>query len=128
MNNKKLGVGFLGAGDVSNLHGEAVIANGNAKLIGLWNRTGSKGIERAKQFSCKFYKEPADLVKDPEVDVVFVSLIIALGGIGALMSPWLIGSIFKISNLFTGLLVCVLFIFIEVVLLILLSRIKVKNE
>jgi fucose permease len=58
----------------------------------------------------------------------FISLIIAVGGIGALMAPWVVGSIFKISNLFTGLLLCVLFIFIVVVLLILLSRHKMKNE
>lgn len=57
----------------------------------------------------------------------FVSIIIAVGGIGALISPWMIGSIFKISSLFIGLLVCVLFIFIEVILIIILSRYKVKN-
>ena len=72
MNNNKIGVGFLGAGDISNLHGEAVSANDKAKLIGSWDRTESRAIERAKQFSCKFYKEPLDLVNDPEVDVVFV--------------------------------------------------------
>jgi len=65
--------------------------------------------------------------KDKRRDA-FVSLIIASGGIGALMAPWIIGSIFKISNLFIGLLVCVLFIFIEAILLIFLSRYKVKNE
>jgi fucose permease len=58
----------------------------------------------------------------------FISLIIAVGGIGALMAPWVVGSIFKISNLLTGLLACVLFIFIAVILLILLSRHKMKNE
>lgn len=57
----------------------------------------------------------------------FVSIIIAVGGIGALIAPWIIGSIFKISSLFIGLLVCVLFIFIEVILIIFLSRYKVKN-
>jgi fucose permease len=58
----------------------------------------------------------------------FASIIIAIGGIGALISPWIIGSIFKISSLFTGLLICVLFIFIEVVLLIFLSGHKAKNQ
>lgn len=58
----------------------------------------------------------------------FISLIIAVGGIGALMAPWVVGSIFKISNLFTGLLACVLFIFIAVILLVLLSRHKINNE
>ncbi|MHB8278436.1 MAG: Gfo/Idh/MocA family protein [Candidatus Humimicrobiaceae bacterium] len=72
MENKKIGIGFLGAGGISIIHGEAVKANEKAKLIGIWNRTESRGIEGAKQFSCKFYKEPSDLVSDPEVDVVFV--------------------------------------------------------
>jgi len=57
----------------------------------------------------------------------FVSILIAVGGFGALIAPWIIGSIFKISSLFTGLLVCVLFIFIEVVILLFLSRNKVKD-
>jgi len=56
-----------------------------------------------------------------------VSIIIAVGGVGALAAPWIIGSIFKISSLFTGLLVSVLFIFIEVILIIILSRQKIKN-
>jgi len=58
----------------------------------------------------------------------FISLIIAVGSVGALMAPWVVGSIFKISNLLTGLLASVLFIFITVILLIIISRYKIKNE
>lgn len=65
--------------------------------------------------------------KSDEKKDFFVSMIIAFGGIGALIAPWVIGSIFKISNLFIGLLICVLFIFVEAILLISLSRLKVKN-
>lgn len=65
--------------------------------------------------------------KDKRRDT-FVSIIIALGGTGALMAPWIIGSIFKISSLFIGLLVCILFIFIEVILLIFLSIHKEENQ
>jgi predicted dehydrogenase len=72
MAEKKLGVGFIGAGGISIIHGEAIKANKNTKLIGLWNRTQSRAEERAEQFSCKSYKEPQDLVNDPEIDVVFV--------------------------------------------------------
>lgn len=70
--NNKIGVGFFGAGGVSIIHGEAVKANDKSKLIGIWNRTESRGIERAEQFSCKFYKKPMDLVNDPEIDAVFI--------------------------------------------------------
>jgi predicted dehydrogenase len=72
MADKKLGVGFIGAGGISINHGEAVSTNNKARLVGIWNRTESRGIERAKQFSCRPYKKPQDLVNDPEVDAVFV--------------------------------------------------------
>jgi predicted dehydrogenase len=72
MAEKKIGVGFIGAGGISIVHGEAIKANKNAKLVGVWNRTQSRAEERAKQFSCKVYKEPQDLVNDPEIDAVFI--------------------------------------------------------
>ncbi len=72
MAEKKLGVGFIGTGGISIIHGEAVMANSKSQLVGVWNRTRSRAEERAQQFSCKVYKEPQDLVNDPEVDVVFI--------------------------------------------------------
>jgi len=72
MAGKKIGVGFIGAGGISIVHGEAIRANKNAKLVGIWNRTRSRAEERAQQFSCKTYKEPYDLVNDPEIDAVFI--------------------------------------------------------
>ncbi|MBN1299400.1 MAG: Gfo/Idh/MocA family oxidoreductase [Actinobacteria bacterium] len=72
MTKKKIGIGFIGAGGISIIHGEAVTANNRAKLVGIWNRTESRGIERAKQFSCKTYKTPEELVSDPEIDAVFI--------------------------------------------------------
>ena len=58
----------------------------------------------------------------------FVSLIISFGGIGALMAPWIVGRIFKVSNLFIGLLSCALFMLIEIILLLFLQRsLRLKN-
>ncbi len=57
----------------------------------------------------------------------FVSFIVSIGGIGALMAPWMVGSIFKRSSLFFGLLACVIFMFIEIILLLFLSKIKPAN-
>ena len=34
-----IGVGFLGAGDISVLHARAVVRAHGAKLVGLWNRS-----------------------------------------------------------------------------------------
>jgi len=72
MHPKKLGIGFLGAGGISIIHGKAVTLNNKAKLVGIWNRTESRGEERARQFSCKFFKDAYELVSNPEVDAVFV--------------------------------------------------------
>jgi predicted dehydrogenase len=72
MSKTQLGVGFIGAGDVSILHGNALSRNPEARLIGIWNRTQERGLERARQFACRCYETPEQLVSDPEIDAVFV--------------------------------------------------------
>ena len=69
---KKLGIAFIGSGDIANLHAEAIDELAGADLVGLWNRTADKGIEKAKQFGCKFFSTVEDLLNDPAVDAVFV--------------------------------------------------------
>jgi predicted dehydrogenase len=72
MKKTQLGVGFIGAGDVSILHGNAVSRNPEARLVGIWNRTRERGLERARQFNCRCYETPEQLVSDPEIQAVFV--------------------------------------------------------
>jgi predicted dehydrogenase len=67
-----IGVGFVGAGDISVLHAAAVRKCPGARLVGLWNRNQDRANQRAGEFGCKTYKTPADLVADPAVDAVFV--------------------------------------------------------
>lgn len=67
-----IGVGFIGAGDISILHAAAVKKCPGAKLVGLWNRNQDRANERAKQFGCKNYATPEALVNDPAIDAVFV--------------------------------------------------------
>ena len=69
---KKLGIALIGAGDIANLHAEAINELVSCELIGLWNRTADKGIEKAKQFGCKFFPTVEELLADPQVDAVFV--------------------------------------------------------
>ncbi len=69
---KEIGIGFLGAGDVSVLHAQAVGRCSGARLVGLWNRTPQRGAERATEFGCHFFETPEALVSDPRVDAVFV--------------------------------------------------------
>lgn len=70
--NKPVGIGFIGAGEISILHAKAVKSVPEARLIGLWNRTQSRAVERAQMYACRRYETPEDLVKDPEIDAVFV--------------------------------------------------------
>jgi predicted dehydrogenase len=67
-----IGVGFIGAGDISILHAQAVKKCPGAKLVGLWNRNQDRAKERAAQFGCKNYPTPDALVNDPAIDAVFV--------------------------------------------------------
>jgi predicted dehydrogenase len=67
-----IGVGLLGAGDISVLHARAVHKSPGAKLIGLWNRSQDRARHRATEFGCKNYASPEELVHDPAIDAVFV--------------------------------------------------------
>ncbi len=69
---KPIGVGFIGAGDVSVLHARAVRKCPGAKLIGLWNRSPERAQQRAQEFNCRVYATPEELVADPAIDAVFV--------------------------------------------------------
>lgn len=72
VNKETIGVGFIGAGDISILHAAAVKKCPGAKLVGLWNRSQDRAKERAANFGCKNYATPDELVKDPAIDAVFV--------------------------------------------------------
>lgn len=67
-----IGVGFIGAGDISILHAAAVKKCPGAKLVGLWNRNQDRAKQRASEFGCLNYNTPELLVNDPEIDAVFV--------------------------------------------------------
>jgi predicted dehydrogenase len=67
-----IGVGLIGAGDISILHAAAVKKCPGAKLVGLWNRGTDRAKQRADEFGCNVYDTPAALVTDPSVDAVFV--------------------------------------------------------
>jgi predicted dehydrogenase len=67
-----IGVGFIGAGDVSVLHARAVHKCPGAQLLGLWNRSAERAYQRAQEFGCRVYSTPEELVQDPAIDAVFV--------------------------------------------------------
>ncbi len=67
-----LGVGFIGAGDISDQHARAVNACAGAELRGLWNRTASRAEAKAAGFGCRSYESAEKLLADAAIDVVFV--------------------------------------------------------
>ena len=69
---KQLGIGFLGAGMVADLHAEAVARCPGARLVGLWNRTAARAQEKARAYGCASYRSAAELLADPAVDAVHV--------------------------------------------------------
>ncbi|MGB6152737.1 MAG: Gfo/Idh/MocA family oxidoreductase [Pricia sp.] len=69
---KKIGIGFIGAGEIADLHAAAINGLAGAELVGLWNRTFEKGKAKAEKFGCKTYPTVEELLKDPKIDAVFV--------------------------------------------------------
>jgi predicted dehydrogenase len=65
-------IGFLGAGDIADLHAEAVNDLQGAELLGIWNRTYEKAVVKAEKFGCKTYDSVDALLRDPEIDAVFI--------------------------------------------------------
>ena len=69
---ESIGVGFIGAGDIAILHDKAGKRCHGAKVVGLWNRSQDRANARAKDFGCKNYATPEELVNDPAIDAVFI--------------------------------------------------------
>ncbi|MDN5215175.1 Gfo/Idh/MocA family oxidoreductase [Fulvivirgaceae bacterium BMA12] len=65
-------IGLLGAGDVADLHAEAVNSLPGVELKGLWNRTPEKGARKAAKYGCQTYNSDQELLDDPEIDAVFI--------------------------------------------------------
>lgn len=63
---------FIGAGDISLLHAEAIKNCANAELRGLWNITADLAEEKAAKFGCRNYESCEQLLADPEIDGVFI--------------------------------------------------------
>lgn len=69
---KTIKIGFLGAGDVADLHAEAVNRLPGAELKGLWNWEPEQGKVKAAQYGCRTYQTEEELLADPDIDAVFV--------------------------------------------------------
>ena len=65
-------IGFLGAGDVADLHAKAVNSLPGAELKGLWSWNPEEGRVKAAQYGCQTYKTAEELFQDQEIDAVFI--------------------------------------------------------
>lgn len=63
---------FIGAGDISLLHAEAIAACPGADLAGLWSIDPSLNAEKSALFGCPVYDSAEALVADPAIDAVFI--------------------------------------------------------
>eukprot|EP01046_Picozoa_sp_COSAG06_P080717 COSAG06_NODE_27965_length_583_cov_0.832645_1_plen_136_part_10 len=64
---RQLKVGFIGAGDISNLHNEGFSALDGAVVHGLWSRTDEQVPEpatKAAEYGCKLYFSAEELVAE----------------------------------------------------------------
>jgi len=71
-NKEHIGIGLIGAGDISILHAAAIRKCRGASVVGLWNRSQDRAVQRAAEFGCRNFATPEELVNDPSVDAVFV--------------------------------------------------------
>ena len=66
-------IAFIGAGDISLLHAEAIRNHiSSAELAGLWSIDDALNQEKAALFDCKIYESAEALVNDPTIDAVFI--------------------------------------------------------
>jgi len=61
-------IAFIGAGDISLLHAEAIDACPGAMLAGLWSVDPALNGEKSERFGCRVYESAEALVADPEID------------------------------------------------------------
>jgi predicted dehydrogenase len=72
MTGNRVGVGFLGAGTVAEMHGRGVTAVGNAHLVGAYDVDPAKARALTAKFGGRVFESVDQLLSAPEVDAVHV--------------------------------------------------------
>ncbi len=68
----RVGVAFLGAGTVAEMHGRGVSAVGNAQLVGVYDVDLAKARALAAKFGGRVFQSVEQLLSAPDVDAVHV--------------------------------------------------------
>jgi len=70
---RRVGIGFIGAGGIANTYADQLIHIPNAKLVAVASRTEKHAIEFAQRFGIKrWYTNYLDLLRQDDVDAVIV--------------------------------------------------------
>ena len=67
-----LRIGFIGAGEISQLHYKALNGSDKACLSGFWTIDPRQAAQRVKDYQCTSFRTAEELVSSPEIDAVFV--------------------------------------------------------
>lgn len=70
--NHEIGIGLIGAGDISLYHSQGIRECEGAKLVGFYDVLQERAQHRAKEFGGIVFQSPDELVANPEVDAVLV--------------------------------------------------------
>jgi predicted dehydrogenase len=65
-------IAFIGAGDISLLHAEAIKHCDSAELVGLWSIDAELNKEKSQLYGCCIYESAEALINDPSIDAVFI--------------------------------------------------------
>lgn len=65
-------IAFIGVGDISLLHAEAIRHCVSAKLVGIWSIDEELNREKSQLYGCRIYESAEALVNDSSVDAVFI--------------------------------------------------------
>lgn len=69
---RQIGVAFVGAGIVAEMHGRGLVATPGARFIGVYDPNVSQAKKTAKKFGGRVYKNLNDLLDDKDVEAVHV--------------------------------------------------------
>ena len=68
----QVGIAFVGAGIVAEMHGRGVAANRSARLVGVYDLDADKAAAIATKFDGQVFATLEDLLADPSVDAVHI--------------------------------------------------------
>lgn len=70
--NSEIGIGLIGAGDVSTYHAVGIRECRGVRLVGLYDTLPERATNKAREYGCSKYKSAEELVVDPSIDAVLV--------------------------------------------------------